>query len=210
MTVQLKSEVLPRSFFGKTMQRRRFLAGAATLIAGTTLPVFSAFAHTPYGQWDIFRKRNLQLLTSHADYIGDDLGDEWVATLRAKLPLSHAMVSRAHDMPRVAALLKTNQSKLAVLSYLHARLMFAGTAPFENFAPLPLEILVDNGKYFLVAIADLPLHHGYLIATALMEDAARLNLKNPAKGKFGMVVHPGARAYYKGEKLEMPDTSAEL
>jgi hypothetical protein len=106
------------------MFRRKFIARAAALLAGVTFPAISSFAHTPYAQWDIFRKRNLQVLTSHADLPADEVGDEWVALLREKLPLSRALVSRAHDMPRIAALLKTNQSKLAVLSYMHARLMF--------------------------------------------------------------------------------------
>ena len=191
------------------MFRRQFITRAAALLAGVTFPAISSFAHTPYAQWDVFRKRNLQVLTSHADLPGDEVGDEWVALLREKLPLSRAMVSRAHDMPRIAALLKTNQSKLAVLSYMHARLLFTGSPPFEDYAPLPIEVLVDNGKYLLVTRPDLPLHHGFLIAATLMQDADRLHLVNPGKGKFGMNVHPGAKAFFNGEKLEMPDKPVE-
>ena len=177
------------------------------MVAAVALPVAPACAHTPYAQWDIFRKRNLQILTSHADLPGDEVGEDWVAVLREKLPLSRAMVSRAHDFPRVAALLKTNQSKLAVLSYMHARLIFTGSPPFEDYAPLPLEVLVDDGKYLLVTRPDLPLHHGFLIATTLMSEAGKLHLVDPGKGKFGMPVHAGARAYLNGEKLEMPTES---
>ena len=180
------------------------MAGLFTATAATAFPALSAHAHTPYAQWDVFRKRNLQILTSHADLQGDEVGDEWVAILREKLPLSRAMVSRAHDMPRIAALLKTNQSKLAVLSYMHARLMFTGSAPFEEYAPMPLEILVDDGKYLLVTRPDLPLHHGFLITATLMGDAEKLHLQNSAKGKFGMQLHAGARAFLNGEKLDMP------
>ena len=78
---------------------------AAGLLATGIAPallVNRAYAHTPYAQWDVFRKSHLQLLTSHADLAGDDVGDLWVEVLRAKLPLSRAMVSRAHDMPRIA------------------------------------------------------------------------------------------------------------
>jgi len=183
---------------------------AAGLLATGLLPALGASvacAHTPYAQWDVFRKSHLQLLTSHADLAGDDVGDLWVEVLRAKLPLSRAMVSRAHDMPRIAALLKTNQSKLAVLSYMHARLMFTGSPPFQDFAPLPLEVVVDDGKYLLVSRPDLPLHHGFLIATTLMSEAQKLNLIDPGKGRFGMVLHAGARAFFSGEKIEMPSSS---
>jgi hypothetical protein len=177
--------------------------------ATAMLPMIHAIAHTPYRFWDVFRKRNMQIMTSHADYTGDDIGDAWVAVLRENLPLSRAMVSRTHDMPRIASLLKTDQVKNAVLSYQHARLMFTGEPPFEEFAPLQMEILVDNGKYLLVTRPDLPLYHGYLVTTALMEAANKLQLINPGNGRFGMAVHAGAQAYYRGEKLEPPPPPAE-
>ena len=169
------------------MFRRQFIARAAALLAGVTFPAISSFAHTPYAQWDVFRKRNLQVLTSHADLPGDEVGDEWVAVLREKLPLSRAMVSRAHDMPRIAALLKSNQSKLAVLSYMHARMMFTGEPPFQDYAPMPLEVLVDDGKYLLVTRSDLPLHHGFLITATLMSETNQLHLIDPGKGRFGKI-----------------------
>jgi hypothetical protein len=72
-----------------------------------------------------------------------------------------------------------------------------------------MEILVDNGKYLLVTLPNLPLHHGYLVTTALMEAADKLQLVNPGKGHFGMSVHAGAQAYYRGEKLEPPPAAVE-
>jgi hypothetical protein len=114
------------------------------------------------------------------------------------------MVSRAHDMPRIASLLKTNQSKFAVLSYLHARLMFTGAPPFEDYSPLELEVLIDNGKYLLVCRSDVPLHHAYFVTAALMEEAKKLHLVKPTQGKFGMPVHAGAKAFFNGDKLEPP------
>lgn len=183
------------------------MAHAAGVLTAAMLPAHTAFAHTPYAQWDIFRKRHLQILTSHADLAGDDLGEVWVEILRDKLPLSRAMVSRARDLQRVAALLKTNQSKLAVLSYSHAQQMFKGAAEFEEYLPIPLEVLLDDGKYLLVTRSDLPLHHGFLIATTLMGEAGKLHLLDPGKDRFGMSVHAGARAYLSGEKLEMPSES---
>jgi hypothetical protein len=185
------------------MKRRKFLFSAA-LGALAPLP---AQAHTPYRQWDIFRQRYLQILTSRTDLKGDDLGDQWVAVLRDKLPLSRALVSRARDMVRVASLLKTDQGKLAILSYADADAMFKGQPPFDEFAPMPLELMIDNGAYLLVARRDLPLHHGYLIVATLMEEAGALRIDMPPEGKFGMGVHAGAKSYMRGEKLEMPPAS---
>jgi hypothetical protein len=185
------------------MQRRRFLhaAGAAALAP------LAARAHTPYRQWDVFRKRYLQILTSRTDLAGDAIGDQWVAQLRDKLPLSRALVSRARDMVRIASLLKTDQSKLAILSYADAKAMFSGAEPFAEYQPLPLELLLDSGSHLLVTRADLPLHHGYLIAAALMEEAVTLRISVPVEGRFGMPLHSGARSFSRGERLELPAES---
>lgn len=186
------------------MQRRRFIGSAAALLATVAWPVSQALAHTPYAQWDLFRKRNLQILTSHSDLPGDAIGDIWVEFLREKLPLSRAMVSRARDVVRVASLLKTDQSKLAVLSHQHAKALMSSGTPFEEYTAMPLQVMFDNGTHVLVAREDLPLHHGFLIAVTLLDAAGPLHLTVPLDGKFGMKVHPGARAAALGEKVEMP------
>jgi hypothetical protein len=205
-----KSEVSSLFFLDhQKMQRRSFLSFGALASSAVLLPMQFAMAHTPYRFWDIFRKRNMQILTSHDDYTGDETGDVWVATLREKLPLSRAMVSRTQYMTRMASLLKTDQVKIAVLSYQHAQQMSTGEPPFEEYAPLKLDILVDNGKYLLVTLPNLPLYHGYLVTTALMEAADKLQLINPGQGRFGMAVHAGAQAHYRGEKLSPPPAPEE-
>jgi hypothetical protein len=191
------------------MQRRSFLARLSLASALTWLPVTIAMAHTPYRFWNVFRKRNLQIMTSLEDEAGDITGEAWVAVLRENLPLSRAMVSRAHKMTRTASLLKTNQVKMAVLSHAHAQQMLAGAAPFAEFVPMQLEILVDDGQHLLVSRPDLPLYHAYLLTMALMESANSLKLLKPASARFGMALHPGALAYYRGDKLEPPPAPAE-
>jgi hypothetical protein len=191
------------------MHRRFFLTQLSFMGSMLAVATTSAWAHTPYRFWNVFRKRNMQILTSLEDVPGDDTGEAWVTVLREKLPLSRAMVSRAHKMTRTASLLKTNQVKLAVLSHAHAEQMVSGAAPFEEFGPMDLQVLVDNGKHLLMARTDLPLYHGYLVTMALMEAADALALLKPAIARFNMPLHPGAKAYFSGEKLEPPPTPAE-
>lgn len=186
------------------MNRRNLLRGALACIASLTLPFRAAHAHSPYRQWDIFRKRHLQILTSRSDLEGDSTGDVWVELLLERLPLSQAMISRARDMRRVASLLKTDQAKLAVLSYADAQVMVSGVAGFEEYLPMPLQLMLDNGKHVLVARDNLPLHHAFVITATLLEEAKSLGLTVPLEGRFGMSVHPGARSAALGEKLEMP------
>lgn len=175
------------------------------MLAGLTA-TGSSVAHTPYRLWDAFRKRNLQILTSHADYNGDEIGEKWVAVLREQLPLSRAMVSRARDLNRIASLLKTDQSKLAVLSHMQADQMFNGLGPFESYKPMPLSLLLDDGNYFLVARDNLPKSHGYFISGGLLQEPA-LNFSRPTRSLFGIPVHPGVLAFFSGETMSLESSS---
>ncbi len=157
-------------------------------------PANNLSAHTPYGQWDSFRERHLQVLTTRSDLVGDAIADEWVAVLVEHLPKSKAVVSRARNFTRMASLLKTDQAKVAVLSHEHAESMFQGESVFKEFGPMPLQVLVDNGKYLLVARDDLPKEHGFLVVATLLEKAVALKLTVPSKTLFGMRIHPGAEA----------------
>ncbi len=158
-----------------------------------TATVVDLRAHTPYGQWDSFRTTHLQVLTSRADLKGDAIADEWVAVLAEHLPKSKAVVSRARNFVRVASLLKTDQAKVAVLSYAQAKSMLNGIDQFEEIGPIPLQVLLNNGQYLLVARDDLPEDHGFLVVATLLEEASVLQLSVPLDGLFGMDVHPGAR-----------------
>ncbi len=184
------------------MKRRTLLCAGAALLAGW--PLAPALAHTPYRQWDIFRRRYLQVLTSRSDLPGDAIGDDWVALLREKLPLSRAMVSRARDLTRVASLLKTDQARLAVLSHDDAQLLAGGLPPYDDYAPMPLQVLLGNTTHVLAARDNLPLHHAYAITAALLDDSGAAGLAVPLDGLDGMAPHPGARAAALGETVEPP------
>lgn len=168
------------------------LLGSILLIA--VLQPFSIInAHTPYAQWDAYRVRHLQVLTTRSDLAGDAIADEWVSVLAEHLPESKAVVSRARNFVRMASLLKTDQAKVAVLSYADAKAMYEGAAPFDEYGPVNLQVLLDNGAYLLVTRADLPENHGYLVVSTLLKKGTTLNLTVPIEGVFGMDVHAGAR-----------------
>jgi len=165
---------------------------AIILFFVSLLLVLPLSAHTPYAQWDSYRERHLQVLTARSDLLGDSIADKWVAVLAEHLPESRAVVSRARNMIRVSSLLKTDQAKVAVLSYSDAKAMFNGTGDFAEYGPVPLTVLLDDGAYLLVARPDLPHDHGVLITSALLEDGNEFGLLVPKDGKFGIKTHPGA------------------
>ena len=140
------------------------------LLIATLLPCTTLNAQTPYAQWDAYRVGHLQVLTSHSDLVGDAIADKWVAVLAEHLPKSKAVVNHAGNMVHMASLLKTDQAKVAVLSHADAKAMFEGNAPFEDYGPMDLQVLVDDGAYLLVTRADLPEDHGFLVVSALLEE----------------------------------------
>lgn len=152
------------------------------------------FAHSPYGQWDAFRSRYLQIVTNKADIEGDKFGEELADTLRLGLPSSRALVSRAPNVERIASLLYTDQVKVAVVSYKDLKELVS----FEDFKNLPISILMDNGYYVVVGRNDLPAYHGYLISKTLNENKW-LRFKTPVQKKLGLDIHPGTAAMLKGE-----------
>ena len=164
------------------------------LLISTFLPVNTSIAHTPYAQWDAYRVRHLQFVTTRSDLEGDAIADKWVAVLAEHLPESKAVVSRARNFVRMASLLKTDQAKVAVLSHADAKAMFGGTAPFEDYAPMNLQVLLDDGAYLLVTRADLPESHGFLVVSTLLENGADFHLSVPVEGAYGMKAHSGALA----------------
>lgn len=189
--------------FSVTSKRAGRKGLSCLALALSMLLATPAVAHTPYGQWNVFRQGHLQVLTARSDLTGDTLADKWVAILAEHLPESHAMVSRARNFTRVASLLKTDQAKLAVLSHDQANAMFNGLSPFEDFKPMPLQILIDDGNYMLVARDDLPLEHAYVVVATLLEQAEALKLSVPATEMFGISVHPGARFAEMGEPIDL-------
>ncbi len=186
-----KRQQLTFAISGLPVSAGRLIALVMTIVL--IAPVTVVQAHTPYGQWDSYRIRHLQVLTSRSDLVGDAIADKWVAVLAEHLPKSKAVVSRARDFKRVASLLKTDQAKVAVLSYDQAQSMVNGSTPFEEFGPLALQVLVDNGEYLLVAREDLPTEHGFLVVDTLLGRSDGLQLTVPEVGPFGMQVHPGAQ-----------------
>lgn len=154
----------------------------------------SAFAHSPYGQWDTFRSRYLQIVTNKIDIEGDKFGEEIADTLRQGLPSSRALVSRAPDIERIASLLYTDQVKVAVISHKDLKVLLA----IEDFKSMPISILLDNGTYVVLARNDLPAYHGYLISKTLF-DNKWLRFRAPVNNQLGLVTHPGTIAMFKGE-----------
>ena len=169
--------------------------------------VMTASAHAPYGQWNIYRKRNLLILTSRSDPPSFSIGQRVAAVLATHLPESRAQVSRAPDSDRVASLISTKQMDVAVLSLDAAAQLFTGRAPYQDYGPVPLRAIVALGDYLLICRDDFSPSHAYLLAETVMENRRELDLavSSPdaarASAKAAVPTHRGAQAYFQGRPL---------
>lgn len=183
-------------------RRRALLTGLGAMSASLWLT-----GHTPYNQWKIYRQRFLLIHTTREDADGDALGDAFVAALLANLPASRAQVARGPTYARIASLLSTGQAEVAVLTPDLALALTRSAPPFEDFIATPLAVIAETQRHQLVCVDRLPLHHGYLIAQALMQDGAVPGLVVPqreagtpaAEGR--LPTHSGALAFVRGEPL---------
>ena len=187
------------------MDRRHFirlgLCGAALVLTS---------GHTPYRQWVVYRKRRLLIGTSKADGPTYPLGKQVAETLLAYLPESRARASRAPDPWRLASLLSTAQLDVAILSATDAAALLQGRAPFADFGGVALAGLFGLGGHLLVARADFPERHAYLVSRTLAEHRAPIPGAHAlAAGEGALPVHPGTLAYQQGLPLPEVGEAAE-
>jgi TRAP-type uncharacterized transport system substrate-binding protein len=160
-------------------------------------------AHTPYGQWTFYRRRNLFIVASRTDAPAVELAQVLVKGLARELPESHARFTRATDTVRIASLLATGQLDVAIISRAEAASMLAGSGAFKGIGPMPLRLLTELGEHLLVTVLSFRERHAFLLARAI--EHLRYSLPAAASSSQPRPIpeHPGAAAYYRGKIREM-------
>ena len=182
------------------MLRRKFLQAGVVATAW-----LATGGHTPYRQWQVYRRRHLLIGTSRADAPTYPLGQQIAALLATHLPESSARVTRGPDPWRLASLLTTGQLELALLSAADVAALRDGRAPFEAFGPTALNALFAFGDHLLVCRPDFPAHHAYQVVRTLAENVALIaGARSLDAGASPVAIHAGARAYAMGERMPPP------
>jgi hypothetical protein len=161
-------------------------AGAALLLGG----------HTPYGQWVVYRKKHLLIGCHKADPETYDLAGWVVALLAEHLPAASSRVARAPDAGRLASLLGTAQMDVAILGLPDAATMRQGTGRFAASGAVALRTLMPVGDRLLIARADFPERHAWLVVGALA--GSELAPPPGRPGHPGIPWHPGSLAFLQG------------
>jgi hypothetical protein len=171
--------------------RRALLVGAACLVAAR-----AGRAHTPYRQWDVYRRKHLLVGTCRADPDSYPLGQRLVSMLVSGLPESKARVTRAPDQKRLASLLTTDQLELVLFTLDEAVALEGGKPPFSDYGPYPLRLVYEVEGYALVCGEAFPARHAWLVTGAL---ADHLPMPDDLVASERLTVHEGTRAFLSGE-----------
>lgn len=160
--------------------------------------------HSPYRQWEVYRKVRLVLLVDAEDAASVRLGQAIAGVLAKHLPESRAMTARARDINDLVRLVATRQLDTALMRENDAWTALSGTGPFADNGNVPLRTLAQLDAYVFVCRDDLPRPSAYRLAETLAEQWPQIGavLPNGARGprpasSARIPVHPGANEYYE-------------
>lgn len=156
--------------------------------------------HTPYRQWEVFRKGRLVVVATAEDPAAVGLAEAVAAVLAAHLPESRAMMTRASQTRDLLSLLATRQLDVALLALRDARAAAEGRAPASQ--PVPLGTLVALGAHVLVCREEVPAARVLEIVRTLAEhwkDSAPPGLASPTPPDLAEPPppHAAAREYWQ-------------
>ena len=191
-----------------TIDRSRFGRRAIMKLAMAAVAAVAVGGHTPYGQWTVYRQRNLFIVASRTDGAALALAHALAAGLAEELPESRARVTRATDPVRIASLLATGQLDVAVVSREEAANLL-GSDDFATIGPVPLQGLAELGAHVVVTVDDFKARHAYLLAKAVDHLRPTLSIA-PAQPEepAAPAMHPGAAGYYMGLPMELVEQAA--
>jgi hypothetical protein len=182
--------------------RRDFLLKAATSAASILF-----CGHAPYGQWGVYRRRYLLILTSRTDPPSFELGKRVAEFLADRLPSSNAQLSRAPNTERIASLISSHQMDVALMRGDDAAALQQGWPPFAAYGPVKLLTIVGIGEFLFVCRDDFAARHAWLIAEAFdkYRDVLpelllpKASTSEPPDSRIPL--HPGALGYFTGAPM---------
>ncbi len=170
------------------MNRRKVLWVPLVLAFGQ-----GARAHTPYGQWVVYRKKHLLIGSHRADPPTYAEAKRLAAVLAERLPKSRSRVARAPTAGRLASLLGTDQLDVAVLSRDDAVAMRSGEGKFAPYGKIPLALLANLDAYVLIAHERFPARHAWLVSKTLSKTVSSSGQAE------ALDWHPGTQMFLNGE-----------
>ena len=170
------------------MNRRKFLALGASLVPCTTL------AHSPWGQFQVYRQKHLLILTSREDKESYPYSKLLAIALNREQPTASARPARAVNLTRVYNLLRTKQFSFTLLPRNHLKILEGMDA--ENTKSkyrLAVSPIYSFGELVLMVQNDFDKNLVRIVTHALAESASWLpDADAPLDVLSNKNLHPGA------------------
>jgi TRAP-type uncharacterized transport system substrate-binding protein len=173
-------------------------------------------AHSPYGQWTLYRKLHLIILTSRADEHNWKTGEALAKLLATYMPTSRATFARAREFTDIVHLLNSKQHDMALVRDIDAKEGLDGSGRFAEDGPTPLRSIARVGEYVLVTREDFERSHAYLIAQMIDHKWNELNAfvgthRRPVpEANAPVPIHAGAAEYYADPVAPAPIDTAPV
>ena len=181
------------------MKRRLWLRGAA---GGAAVVLLAA--HSPYRQWEVYRKTRLVIAASASDAGAVALARALAEVFAERLPQSRASFARARDTNDLVRLVASRQLEVVVLREVDAYAAFSGAEPFADNGRVALRTLAPLGEHLFACIEGVPNAAAYMLVEALAErwgalDAALVQHASSPKPRQAprVPLHPGAGEFFR-------------
>jgi TRAP-type uncharacterized transport system substrate-binding protein len=174
------------------------------LALGAAAAVLLLGGHSPYRQWEVFRKARLVLLVSAADELAVRLAQSLVGLYAERLPESRATVARSRDTNDLVRLVASKQLEVALLRESQAHAVLTGAEPFSDNGRVELRTLAALGDHLLVCLDGVSTGVAYKLVEALADGWRTLDpslvrdAQGPRPAPAVLVpLHPGAVEFYR-------------
>lgn len=170
--------------------RHRRLALRALAAGGALIALC---AHSPYGQWGVFRRSRLIVFAAADDVAAQRLARQLAQTLVQELPSSQATWARTPSAAELVKLIGSHQADVALLPAEQWRAARDGAGRFAGIGATALAVIAQLRDHVLVCLDEYPAAHAWRLARALQPASAAL--------ADDASLHPGAREFHAGRPM---------
>ena len=175
------------------MLRRSFLF----LLPALLVPQ-AARAHSPWGQYAVYRQKHLLVLSTRDDPASYGYSKLLVTAINKSAPEASARPARAVNLERAYNLLRTDQFQFALLSKANIRAMRTATGKFSDKRPVDLRTVYRFDDLEFVVLANFPTRLVSVVTEAVLSNISALPGAAPPTELLELeTLHAGARAAIK-------------
>lgn len=172
------------------MLRRSFICMLPVLLATR-----AAYAHSPWGQYVVYRQKHLLILSTRDDPESYGYSKLLVAAINESAPEASARPARAVNLDRAYNLLRTDQFQFALLSRANIDAMRTASGVFADKRPVDLRTVYRFDDLEFVVLANFPSRLVSVVTEAVLSNISTLPGAEPPNELLKLeTLHAGAQA----------------